>query len=124
MCAQTFRVTNVSPIFSMVKSVKQGYRCDAGPTGCRVSKGVKNSLWADAKAYMTAEGALNADARYVAPVVDGLPEGPPWSSIPIARSFQTARAPRGSSAEYLDSFSPVDDMRKRSRELQAPVWST
>ena len=48
-----FRVTNVkTPIFSMGKLVKQGYRSEAGPTGCNVSKGdrsvtldvVKNSL--------------------------------------------------------------------------------
>ena len=32
-------------------------------------------LWVDA--YTTSEGALNADARFVAPVVDGLPEKPP-----------------------------------------------
>ena len=38
--------------------------------------------------------------------------------------FQTARAPRESSAEYLDSSSPVEDMRKRLRELRAPVWGT
>ena len=42
----------------------------------------------------------------------------------FTRSFQTARAPRGSSAEYLDSSSPVEDMRKRLRELRAPVWGT
>ena len=65
---------------------------------------VKNTLWVDAKTYTTAEGALNADARFVAPVVDGSPEEPSSSSGPITRRFQTARAPRGSSAEYLDSF--------------------
>ena len=85
---------------------------------------VKNSLWVDADAYTTAEGALNADARFVAPVVDGLPEEPSSSSGPITRSFQTARAPRRSSAEYLDSSSPVEDMRKRLRELRAPVLGT
>ena len=100
---------------------------------------VKNSLWVDAEAYTTAEGTLNADARFVAlvrstwhencvqearTVVDGLPEEPSSSSGPITRSFQTARAPRGSSAKYLHSFSPVEDMRKRLRELRAPVLGT
>ena len=73
---------------------------------------VKNTLWVDAEAYTTSERALNADASFVAPVVDGLPEEPSSSSGPITRSFQTARAPRESSAEYLDSSSPVEDMRK------------
>ena len=85
---------------------------------------VKNTLWVDAEAYTTAEGALNADARFVAPVVDGLPEEPSSSSGPITPSVQTARAPRESSAEYLDSSSPVEDMRKRLREIRAPVWGT
>ena len=48
---------------------------------------VKNSLWVDAEAYTTAEGALNADARFVASVVDGLFEEPSSSSGPITRSF-------------------------------------
>ena len=39
-------------------------------------------------------------------------------------AFQTFRAPRESLAEYLDSSSPVEDMRKRLRELRAPVWVT
>ena len=73
-----FRVTNVkTPVLSTGKLVKQGYRFEAGPTGCNMSKGdrsvtldvVKNSLWLDATAYTTAEGARNADARLVAPVV-------------------------------------------------------
>ena len=65
-----FRVTSV-------KLVKQGYRYEAGATGCSLSKRdrdvtldvVKISLWVDVKAYTTAEGARNADARLVAPVV-------------------------------------------------------
>ena len=61
---------------------------------------------------MTAEGARNADARLVAPVVDGLPEELPSSSGLTTPSFQIARAPRGSSAEYLDSSSPVEDMKR------------
>ena len=81
--------------------VKEGYNFEAGPTGCKMSRGnrsmtldvVKNSLWVIAEAYTTAEGALNADASFVAPVVDGLPEEPAPSSGPITRSFQTARAP-------------------------------
>ena len=81
---------------------------------------VKSSLWVDAEAYTTAEGALIADARFV-PVVDGLPEEPSSSSVPSTRSFQTARSPRGSSAEYLDRSSPVDDMRKWLRELRPSV---
>ena len=77
------RVTNVkSPILSIEKLVKQGYKFEAGPIGCKRSSGnrsvtldvVKNSL---VDAYTTSEGALNADARFVAPVVDGLPEKPP-----------------------------------------------
>ena len=106
-----FRVTNVkSPILSMKKLVKQGYQFEAGPTGCKMSKGdrsltwdvVKNSLWVDVRAYTTAEGARNADARLVAPVVSELPVEPSSSSGPTTQSFQTARAPRGSSGEYLD----------------------
>ena len=85
---------------------------------------VKNTLCVDAEVYTTAEGALNADARFVAPVVDGLPEELSSSSGPITRSFQTARAPRGSSAKYLHSFSPVEDMRKRLREVRAPLLGT
>ena len=56
-----------------------------------------------------AEGALSADGSFVAPVVDGLP-GEPSSSGP---SFLTARAPGGSSVEYLHNFSRVEDIRKR-----------
>ena len=62
--------------------------------------------------------------RFVAPVVDGLPEEPSSSSGPVVRSLQTARAPRESSDEYLDSSSPVEVMRKRLRVLRAPVWGT
>ena len=78
-----FRVTNVrTPILSMGILVKQGYRFEAGSTDCKMSKSdrtvtldvVKNSLWVEAKAYTTAEGACNADARLVAPILDGLPE--------------------------------------------------
>ena len=39
-------------------------------------------------------------------------------------AFQTASAPGESSSEYFDSSSPVEDMRKRLRELRAPVWGT
>ena len=109
----------------MGKLVKQGYKFEAGPTGCTMSKRdrsftldvVKNSLWVDAKAYTTAEEARNADARLV---VDGPPEELPSSSGPTTPSFQTARAPRGSSAEYLASSSPVEDLRTRLRDLRAP----
>ena len=65
----------------------------------------------DAKAYTTTEGARNADARLVAPIVDGIPEELPSSSGLTTPSFETARA-------------PVDDMRKRLRELRAPVCGT
>ena len=84
-----FRVMNGrTPTLSMRKLVKQGYRFEAGPTGCKVPKGhrsvtlddVKKTLWANAKA--TIEGARNNDARLVAPVVDGLPEEPPSGSGP------------------------------------------
>ena len=111
-----FRVTTVrTPILCMRKLVKQGHRFEAGPTDCKMSRGdrsvalddVKSSLWVDVK---------------VAPVVDGLPEELPSSPGPTRPIFETARAPRVSSAEYLDSSSQVDDMRKRLRELLAPVW--
>ena len=80
-----FRVTNViTPILSMGKLVKQGNRFEAGPTGCKMSKGgrsvtldvVKNSprMRMDAKAYTTIEWAHSADARLVVLVVDGQPE--------------------------------------------------
>ena len=85
---------------------------------------VKNSLWLDATAYTTAEGARNADARLVAPLVDGLSEELLTRSSPTTPSFETARAPRGSSAGYLKCSSPVEDMRKRLRELRTPVWGT
>ena len=94
-----FRVTSVrTPIFSMGKLVKQDHRFEAGQTGCKVSKGdrrmdvVKNSFWVDAKAYTTIERARNADARLVAPVVDGLPEELPSSSGPTTPSFETQLA--------------------------------
>ena len=85
---------------------------------------VKNSLRVDAAAHMTAEGALNV-------MQDSLHQ---WWMGDLTnhrrvqarrrQSFETARAPRGSSAEYWNSSSPVEDMRKRLRELRAPVWST
>ena len=88
-----------TPILRMGELVKQGYRFEAGPTGCEMSTGdrsvtlafVNNSLWVDAKAYTTIEGARNADARLVAPVVDGLLEELPSSSGPTTPSFETAR---------------------------------
>ena len=125
-----FRVTNVkSPSLSMEKLVKQGCRFETGPTGCKMSKGdssvtldvVKKSLRVDVRAYTTAEGARNANARLIAPVVSELPSS---SSGPTTPSFERVRAARGSSAEYSDSSSPVEDMRKRLRELRAPVWGT
>ena len=85
----------------MGKLVKQGYRFEAGTTGCKVSEGdrsvtlevVKTSLWVDVRAYTVAEGARNADARFVAPLV--LVE-PSSNSGPTTPNFQTARAPFGS----------------------------
>ena len=56
----------------------------------------------DAKAYTTIEGARNVDARFVAPEVERLPEELPSRSGPTTPSFQTVRAPRGSSAQYVD----------------------
>ena len=50
---EEFRVTNVkSPILSIEKLVKEGYKFEAGPTGCKMSSGnhsvtldvVRNSL--------------------------------------------------------------------------------
>ena len=52
--AEFFRVTNVKrPILSMRNLAKQGFRFEAGPTGCKMSNGdrsvtlyvVKDSLW-------------------------------------------------------------------------------
>ena len=57
--------------------------------------------------------------RFVAPVVDGLPEEPSSGSGQVVRSLQTARAPRESLAEYLDSSAPVEVMRKRLQVLRA-----
>ena len=102
------------------KLVQQSYRFEAGPTACKMSKGdrsvtldvVKNSLWVDVQAYMTAEGARNADARLVAQVVDGLPEELPSSPGPTTPSFP----------DSSDSSSPVEDMRTRLRVLRAQVW--
>ena len=119
-----FSVTSVkSPILSMVELVKQGYKFETDwvqdverESQCGVGRCEKFSLGGP-RSFHDAEGALNADGRFVAPVVDGLFEEPLLSSGPITRSFQTARAPRGSSAEYFDSSSPVEDMRKRFREL-------
>ena len=116
-----FRVTNVkTPVLSTGKLVKHDNRFEAGPTGCNMSKGdrsvtldvVKNSLWLDATASTTAEGARNADARLVAPLVDGLSEELLSRSSPTTPSFETARAPRGSSAGYLECSSPVEDVQK------------
>ena len=121
-----FRVTSVkSPSLSMGKVVKHGYQFEAGPTGFKLSKGdrsvtldvVKNPLWVDVRAYTTAERARNADARVIAPVVSELLVEPFSSLRPTTPSFPTARAPRRSSAEYLDSSSPAEDMRTRLREL-------
>ena len=116
------RDTNViSPVLSMGILVKQGYKFEAGLTGCKMSKGdhsetldvVKNSLWVDVRAHTTAEGARNADARLVAPVVSELLVEPSSSSSPTTPSFQTHCALRGSSAEFWDSSSPVEDRRTR-----------
>ena len=56
---------------------------------------VKNSLCVDVRAYTTAEGARNADARAVAPVVSELSVGPSSLLSPTTPSFRTARALRG-----------------------------
>ena len=59
-----FKATNIkSQILSMGKFMKQGYKFEAGPTGCKMSRGnrsvtldvVKNSHSVDAEAYTTAE---------------------------------------------------------------------
>ena len=62
---------------------------------------VKNSLWVNVIAYTKADEARNADARLVAPVVSELLVEQKSSSSLTTPSFQAARAPRGSSAEYL-----------------------
>ena len=54
----------------------------------------------------------------------GKPDKLPSSSGPITPCFETSRASRGSSAEYLESSSPVEDMRKRLRVSRAPAWGT
>ena len=100
-----------TPILGIGKLVKQGYKFEAGPTGCKISKGdrsvtldvVQNAPWVDAKAYTTTKGARNEDARLVAPVVDGLPEELPSSSGLTTPSFERARAPRGSSLRTCES---------------------
>ena len=59
---------------------KKGYQFETGPTRCKMSEVersltldvVKDSLWVDVKAYTTARGARNADARFVAPLVGKL----------------------------------------------------
>ena len=122
-----FMVTHVkSPTL-----VKQGFKFEAGPAGCKMSRGnrsvtldvVTNPLWVDAEAYTTAEGALNADARFVAPVVRRATRRTIFESrFRLHEAFRQPRAPRESSAQYLDSSSPLEDMRKRLRELRAPVW--
>ena len=119
-----------SPILGMGTLVKQGYQFEAGATRCEMSKGdrsvtldvVKNSFWVDVRACRTAGGARNTDARLVAPVVSELLVEPSSRSGPTTQCFQTARAPRGSSVEYMDRSSQVEDMRTRLRELRAPVW--
>ena len=59
-----FKATNmISQILSMGKFMKQGYKFEAGSTGCKMPRGnrsvtlevVKNSHWVDAEAYTTAE---------------------------------------------------------------------
>ena len=79
---------------------------------------VENSLWVDVKAYTTAERAPNADARLVAPVVSELPVGPSSSSDPNTPNSQTAREPRGSSAEHLDRSAPIEDMQTRCESYE------
>ena len=95
----------------MGTSVKEGYRFEAGPTWCKMSKEdrsvtldvVKSSLWVDVRAYTTVDGARNADAKPVAPVVSELLVEPSSRSGPPTPSIQTSRAPRGPSAQHLDS---------------------
>ena len=112
-----FKVLTVkSPILSMeklrlpgcsgtdwVQNVQRGSQRDVGCCRELFSLGGRQS-------FTTSEGARNADARLVAAVVSELPVS---SSGPTTPSFQTARAPRGSSVEYRDSSSPVEDMRSR-----------
>ena len=84
-----FRVTNVrTTIISMGKLVKQGHIFEAGATCCKMSTSdrsvtldvvIKSLPGWTPKAHTTIEGARNADARLVAPVVDGLPEELPPS---------------------------------------------
>ena len=111
-------------IRSKGKLVTQGYRCEAESTGCKMSKGersvtldiVKNSFWVDAKADTMAEGARNADARLVAPAVDGLPEELLSSSGPTP-CFETARASRRSSWTVLQKHKSGEVyLRERERE--------
>ena len=109
------RVTNVtSPILNMGKLVTQSYRFEAGPTGRKMSKQGSQCVGrceefslVNGKAYRTAEGARNADAT-----LQNYRQA--QARTP---NFQTARAPRGSPGEDLDSYSPV-------ARVKAPVWGT
>ena len=85
---------------------------------------VTNSFWVDTNAYKSIEGARNAEARLVAPVVSELPVESSSSSGPTHQASQTARAHLV--GHHLSTWtvgsSPVEDKRTRLGELRAPVW--
>ena len=96
-----------------VQNVQRGSQRDVG----RLEK----SVWVDVRAYTTAWRARYVDARLVALVMSEFPVEP--SQARPGPSFQTARAPRGSSAECLNCSSPFETCGPVCESFE-PVWST
>ena len=124
-----FRVTNVkSPILSMESWSKKAK--SSRPTVCKMSRGNRSVALEIVKILSGwTQKLIRRLKELLTPMQDLLRLW--WTGYSKkhrrvqARSheaFQTARAPCESSDEYLDSSSPVEDMRKRLRELRAPVW--
>ena len=117
----------------MEKLVKEGNQFVAGPTECKMSEGDRSVTLDAVKNYLSLWGgrqgfhARNADASLVASVASDLAarqDVEPPSRSNHTPNIQTARAPRGPAAEYVESSSPGDDLLTRLGKLRSPVWGT
>ena len=127
-----FRVTNVkSPILSMGKLVNQGCKFEAGPTRCKMSKWdrsvtlgvVKNSLSGWTR-------KLTRRLKELAMLMQELLHQ--WWRSYMKNYRQAQARPHQASRELahlvrhqLNTWTvsaPVEDLRKRLRELRAPMW--